>query len=209
MLKIKFIFNYILLTSILYQKISSQHLPQDQLGGWGEKPITNPPSEDYELSFFSAEKYLSSEGYDLSEIDLIPIGFFTQSNIGTNYRLILAVKKKSDSTPTLYDIHFRKLGVNDMKIISSENPSDSSEELSEKNKKKMKAAIMKYYFEKLYKVSQMDIQYEYHNMDGLNKYGIYDVEVELKDDKDTINKRLIIVYRNDKTFTVEQELNED
>ena len=47
----------------------------------------------------------------------------------------------------------------------------------------MKIAIIKYYFEKLYKVSQLEIQYEYHNFNGLNKYAIYDVEVELKHEK--------------------------
>ena len=70
----------------------------------------------------------------------------------------------------------------------------------------MKDAIIKYFFEKLYKVSQLNIQYEYHNINGLNKYAIYDAEVELKNDKGSTNKRLIIIYRNDKTFTVEQEL---
>ena len=73
----------------------------------------------------------------------------------------------------------------------------------------MKAAIMKFYFEKLYKVSNMDIKYEYHNINGLNQYAIYDVESELKNDKESFNRRMIIVYRNDKTFRVEQELIEN
>ena len=206
MLQISSIFKYILLISLFYQKIQSQHISQELLGGWGEKPILEPHSKEYELSFITIQKYLSQEGYDLNETDVIPLGFFTQSNIGINYRLLLAVKKKSDTTPTIYDIQLRKIGLNDMKIIVSQNPEDSSEELSQKDQKKMKDAIIKYCFEKLYKVSQLNIQYEYHNINGLNKYAIYDAEVELKNDKGSTNKRLIIIYRNDKTFTVEQEL---
>ena len=206
MLQISSIFKYILLISLFYQKIQSQHISQELLGGWGEKPILEPHSKEYELSFITIQKYLSQEGYDLNETDVIPLGFFTQSNIGINYRLLLAVKKKSDTTPTIYDIQLRKIGLNDMKIIVSQNPEDSSEELSQKEQKKMKDAIIKYFFEKLYKVSQLNIQYEYHNINGLNKYAIYDAEVELKNDKGSTNKRLIIIYRNDKTFTVEQEL---
>ena len=206
MFKRKSISKYILLISLLYQNILCQQISTELLGGWGEKPISDPPSQDLELCIEATEKYLSSEGYDLNEMDVIPIGFFTQSNLGINYRLLSAVKKKSDTTPTIYDIRLRKIGANDMKIISNENPGDSSVELSEKDQKKMKIAIMKFYFEKLYKVSGLDIQYEYHNINGLNKYAIYDVEVELKNDKESVNKRVVVIYRNDKTFTVEQEL---
>ena len=206
MFKRKSISKYILLISLLYQNILCQQISTELLGGWGEKPISDPPSQDLDLCIEATEKYLSSEGYDLNEMDVIPIGFFTQSNLGINYRLLSAVKKKSDTTPTIYDILLRKTGTNDMKIISNENPGDSSVELSEKDQKKMKIAIMKFYFEKLYKVSGLDIQYEYHNINGLNKYAIYDVEVELKNDKESVNKRVVVIYRNDKTFTVEQEL---
>ena len=206
MFKRKSISKYILLISLLYQNILCQQISTELLGGWGEKPISDPPSQDLDLCIEATEKYLSSEGYDLNEMDVIPIGFFTQSNLGINYRLLSAVKKKSDTTPTIYDIRLRKTGANDMKIISNENPADSSVELSEKDQKKMKIAIMKFYFEKLYKVSGLDIQYEYHNINGLNKYAIYDVEVELKNDKESVNKRVVVIYRNDKTFTVEQEL---
>jgi hypothetical protein len=206
MFKRKSISKYILLISLLYQNILCQQISTELLGGWGEKPISDPPSQDLDLCIEATEKYLSSEGYDLNEMDVIPIGFFTQSNLGINYRLLSAVKKKSDTTPTIYDIRLRKTGTNDMKIISNENPGDSSVELSEKDQKKMKIAIMKFYFEKLYKVSGLDIQYEYHNINGLNKYAIYDVEVELKNDKEIVNKRVVVIYRNDKTFTVEQEL---
>ena len=206
MFKRKSISKYILLISLLYQNILCQQISTELLGGWGEKPISDPPSQDLDLCIEATEKYLSSEGYDLNEMDVIPIGFFTQSNLGINYRLLSAVKKKSDTTPTIYDIRLRKTGANDMKIISNENPADSSVELSEKDQKKMKIAIMKFYFEKLYKVSGLDIQYEYHNINGLNKYAIYDVEVELKNDKESVNKRVVVIYRNDKTFSVEQEL---
>ena len=206
MFKRKSISKYILLISLLYQNILCQRISTELLGGWGEKPISDPPSQDLELCIEATEKYLSSEGYDLNEMDVIPIGFFTQSNLGINYRLLSAVKKKSDTTPTIYDIRLRKTGTNDMKFISNENPADSSVELNEKDQKKMKIAIMKFYFEKLYKVSGLDIQYEYHNINGLNKYAIYDVEVELKNDKESVNKRVVVIYRNDKTFTVEQEL---
>ena len=206
MFKRKSISKYILLISLLYQNILCQQISTELLGGWGEKPISDPPSQDLDLCIEATEKYLSSEGYDLNEMDVIPIGFFTQLNLGINYRLLSAVKKKSDTTPTIYDIRLRKTGANDMKIISNENPADSSVEMSEKDQKKMKIAIIKFYFEKLYKVSGLDIQYEYHNINELNKYAIYDVEVELKNDKESVNKRVVVIYRNDKTFTVEQEL---
>ena len=206
MLKFKLIPKYILLITLLYENILSQRISPDLLGGWGEKPISDPPSKEFGLSINSTEKYLISEGYDLAEIDLIPIGFFTQSNLGINYRLLCGIKKKSDGTPTIYDIHFRKSGEDYMKIISNENPEHASINLSERDEKNLKNSIIKYYFEKLYNIVGMEIQYEYHNINGLYKYGIYDVKVELKNDEETVNKRVIIVYRNDKTFTVEQEL---
>ena len=205
-LQINSIFIKILLISLLYQNILSQRISKDLLGGWGEKPIPYPPSQDFELCIDTIEKYFTSEGNDLAELDIIPIGFFTQSNIGINYRIIIAMKKKSDSAPTIYDFLLRKSDKDYMKIISNQNPEESSVKLTEKEEKKMKNAIMKFYFEKLYKVSSYEIQYEYHNINGLNKYAIYDVNTELKNDKETVNKRLIIVYRNDKTFTVESEL---
>ena len=209
MLKINSIFIKILLISLLYQNILSQRISQDLLGGWGEKPLPDPPSQDFELCIDTIEKYFISEGNDLAELDIIPIGFFTQSNIGINYRLLIAMKKKSDLAPSIYDFLFRKSDKDYMKIISNQKPEESSVKLSEKDEKKMKTAIIKFYFEKLYKVSSYEIQYEYHDINGLNKYAIYDVNVELKNDKETVNKRVIIVYRNDKTFTVEAELIEN
>ena len=209
MLKINSIFIKILLISLLYQNILSQRISQELLGGWGEKPLPAPPSPDFELCIDTIEKYFISEGNDLAELDIIPIGFFTQSNIGINYRILIAMKKKSDLAPSIYDFLFRKSDKDYMKIISNQKPEESSVKLSEKDEKKMKTAIIKFYFEKLYKISSYEIQYEYHDINGLNKYAIYDVNVELKNDKETVNKRVIIIYRNDKTFTVEAELIEN
>ena len=209
MLKINSIFGKILLISLLYQDILCQRISTDLLGGWGEKPIPNPPSEEFELCIDIIEKYFISEGNELAELDIIPIGYFTQSNLGINYRVLIAMKKKSDEAPSIYDFILRKSDKDYMKIISNQNPEESSVKLSEKDEKKMKTAIIKFYFEKLYKVSNMEIQYEYHNINGLNKHVIYDVSAELKNDKETVNKRLMIVYRNDKTFNVESELIEN
>ena len=79
--------------------------------------------------------------------------------------------------------------------------------LSYKYKKILENAIAKFYFEKLYKVKEVEIQYEYHNFDGLNKYGVYDVVAQLENEKENFSKRMLVVYRNDKTFEVETELN--
>ena len=205
MLNKKSIPKYLLLITLLYQNIICQRISPELLGGWGEKSIIDT-SKDLELSINSTGKYLIQEGYDLSEIEIIPLGFFTQSNCGITYRLLCAVKKISDDSPTIYDIQLRKESDEYMKIISNKNPEDSSVELSKKDEKKMKNAIMKFYFDKLYTVEGLEIQYEYHNIDGLNKYVIYDVKADLKNDKETSNKRILIIYRNDKTFTVEHEL---
>ena len=83
---------------------------------------------------------------------------------------------------------------------------DSSIDISEKNKKKMEAAIMKYYIEKSYSIKEMEIEYEYHKLGGLYDYAIYDVIANLEIDDESVEKRLLIIYRNDRTFTVEEEL---
>ena len=71
----------------------------------------------------------------------------------------------------------------------------------------MEDSILKFYFDKLYTVKALEIQYEYHKLEGLYKYGIYDVLVKVgKKDDENITRRLLIIYRNDKTFTVELEL---
>ena len=119
------------------------------------------------------------------------------------------MKKKSDDAPTIFDIFTHKSN-NEIKMISSKNPDYSSTELSEKAINQMKNAILKYYFKDLYTITNLEIQYEYHNLAGLFNYAIYDVHVELskgnKNENENANKRVIIIYRNDKTFTVEKEL---
>ena len=94
-----------------------------------------------------------------------------------------------------------------MKMIYAKNPENSGKKLSDKDKKKLENAIIKFYFEKLYRVKEVEIQYEYHNFDGLNKYGVYDVVAQLEHEKENFSKRMLVVYRNDKTFEVETELN--
>ena len=116
------------------------------------------------------------------------------------------MKEKTSNVPTIYDINFHK-SKSEMKIIYAKNPENSGTNLSDKDKKKLENAVLKYYFEKLYKVKELEIQYEYHNFDGLNKYGVYDVIAQLENEKEKVSKRMIVVYRNDKTFEVETELN--
>ena len=79
-----------------------------------------------------------------------------------------------------------------MKIIYAKNPENSGTNLSDKDKNNL---------------FKLEIQYEYHNFDGLNKYGVYDVIAQLENEKEKVSKRMIVVYRNDKTFEVETELN--
>ena len=194
-----------ILLILLITSSYSQRLSRELLGGWNEKELTEK-DPDYLQTLQSVETYISEQGYSLDETDIIPFGFFKQKVNGVNYRILFAVKEKTSSTPTLYDINFHKSD-SEMKIIYSKNPEESGKNLSDKDKKKIKNAIIKYYFEKLYKVKEFEIQYEYHNFDGLNKYGVYDVIVELGNKKENISKRILIVLRNDKTFTVETELN--
>jgi len=194
----------LLIQILILSRTFCQKLSLELLGGWSEKEIAEKTS-DFETSLKIAEKYLESEGYSLDETDIMPFGFFKQTVNGINYRLLCAVKKKSDDTPTIYDIITHKSS-NDFKMISSKNPAYSSTNLSETEIKKMKNAIYKYYFEKLYTINNLEIQYEYHNFDGLNKYAVYDIIVELNNEKEHINRRILIIYRNDKTYTVENEI---
>ena len=99
---------------------------------------------------------------------------------------------------------------NELNIMSAHKPEYSeNDDLSERDKKKMENAIMKYYFEKEYTINELQIEYEYHKLGGLNNYAIYDVSAELKNEDENASKRLLIIYRNDKTFTVEEELLEN
>ena len=195
---------YFLFLSIISNITLCQKLSNELLSGWGEKVIVEK-NEDFIKVLEAAEKHLSSEGYDINEYDIIPFGFFKQSINIEKYRLICGVKKKSSSSPTIFDIHLNRSG-NEFKVLSSKNPEHSSSNMTKKDKKKLKDAIMKYYFSKLYIVKEFEIQYEYHKIDGLKNYGVYDVTAKLNGKDETFEKRVLIVYRNDKTFTVEAEL---
>ena len=197
---------FILLLIILFDISLNQKLAKESLGGWGEKIISNK-AEEYEKISEAYEKYLISEGYSYEETDFLPFGLFKQTSNGVNYRVLLAVKKKSSDSATIFDILMHKSN-SEIKIISSKNPYYTSTNISEKMKKKIQDAIAKFYFKELYIASNFEILYEYHKLSGLNDYAIYDIVAHLSNKEGNIDKRLLVVYRNDKTFTVEQELNE-
>ena len=198
-------FQNLLIISLIINIISCQKLSKDILGGWGEIKITNQ-SSIFSKVFESTEKYFVSEGYSLDETDILPFGFFKQTLGGINYRLLCAVKKKSSDTPTIYDIILHQSN-NEFKIVSTKKPDYSSSNMSRKDKNKMEDAILKFYFDKLYTVKALETQYEYHKLDGLYKYAVFDIIAKVgKKNEENITKRLLIIYRNDKTFTVEKEL---
>ena len=207
MFNIKYFFPNISLVILLIILTSckSQRLSHELLGGWNEKELTEQ-EPDYLLTLQSVETYISEQGYSLDETDIIPFGFFKQIVNGINYRILFAVKEKTSNVPTIYDINYHK-AKSEMKMIYAKNPENSGKKLSDKDKKKLENAIIKFYFEKLYRVKEVEIQYEYHNFDGLNKYGVYDVVAQLENEKENFSKRMLVVYRNDKTFEVETELN--
>ena len=207
MFNIKYFFRNISIAILLIILTSckSQRLSHELLGGWNEKELTDR-EPDYLLTLQSVETYISEQGYSLDETDIIPFGFFKQIVNGINYRILFAVKEKTSNVPTIYDINYHK-AKSEMKMIYAKNPENSGKKLSDKDKKKLENAITKFYFEKLYKVKEVEIQYEYHNFDGLNKYGVYDVVAQLENEKENFSKRMLVVYRNDKTFEVETELN--
>ena len=198
---------FLLLLTILFNISLTQKLAKESLGGWGEKIISDK-TEEYEKISEAYEKYLISEGYSHEETDFLPFGLFKQTSNGVNYRVLLAVKKKSSDSATIFDILMHKSN-NEIKVISSKNPDYTSTNISEKMKKKIKDAIAKFYFKELYIASNFEIQYEYHKLSGLNDYAIYDIVAHLSNKEGNIDKRLLVVYRNDKTFTVEQELKEN
>ena len=197
----------ILLISLIINISLCERLSNEFLEGWGEKVISED-NKDYLKILEIVENYFSlEEGYSLDETEILPFGFFKQTVNGINYRLLCTVKKKSDQTPTIYDIMTHKHN-NEFKVLSANKPEDSSSNLSEKDKKSMETAIVKYFFEKLYTLKEMEIEYEYHKLGGLYNYAIYDVIANLENEDENVEKRLLIVYRNDKTFTVEQDLKE-
>ena len=207
MFNIKYFFRNIsiVILLIILTSYKSQRLSHELLGGWNEKELTDR-EPDYLLTLQSVETYISEQGYSLDETDIIPFGFFKQIVNGINYRILFAVKEKTSNVPTIYDINYHK-AKSEMKMIYAKNPENSGKKLSDKDKKKLENAIIKFYFENLYKVKEVEIQYEYHNFDGLNKYGVYDVVAQLENEKENFSKRMLVVYRNDKTFEVETELN--
>ena len=201
----KKIIQNLLIISLIINISLCQKLQKDLLGGWGEIKITNQSSV-FSKVFEATEKYFISEGYSLDETDILPFGFFKQTLDGINYRLLCAVKKKSSDTPTIYDIILHQSN-NELKIVSTKKPDYSSSNMSPKDKNKMEDAILKYYFDKLYTVKALETQYEYHKLDGLYKYAVFDILAKVgKKNDENITKRLLIVYRNDKTFIVEKEV---
>ena len=200
-------FKKFLLISIIINISLCERLSNEFLEGWGEKVISED-TQDYPKILEIVENYFTlEEGYSLDETEILPFGFFKQTVNGINYRLLCTVKKKSDQTPTIFDIMTHKHN-NEFKVLSAKKPEDSSSELSEKDKKSMETAIVKYFFEKLYTLKEMEIEYEYHKLGGLYNYAIYDVIAKLENEDENVEKRLLIVYRNDRTFTVEQDLKE-
>ena len=197
--------NLLIISLLIINIISCQKLSKDILGGWGEIKINNQ-SSIFSKVFETAEKYFVSEGYSLDETDILPFSFFKQTLNGINYRLLCAIKKKSSDSSIIYDILLHQSN-NELKIISTKNPDySSSNNMSIKDKNKMEDAILKYYFDKLYTVKAVEVQYQYQKLDGLYKYAVLDVLAKVGKKDENLTKRLLIVYRNDKTFTVETEL---
>jgi len=198
--------NYLLI-AITLKVFLCQRLSHELLESWGEKTLSET-TPHYSEILETIEKYLGKEeGYTLDETDIIPFGFFKQTINGINYRVLIAVKKKSSETPTIYDIIVHNHN-DEFKVISSKILDDSSVDISEKDKKKLESAVLKYFLEKEYNLIELEIEYQYHNLGGLYNYAVYDVIANLENDDENVNKRLIIVYRNDRTFTVEEEMKE-
>ena len=201
----KHIVNNYILIAIIFNIITCQKLSNDLLETWGEKTICEKTQYFSDILEIVENYFVKEEGYSLEETDIIPFGFFKQTINGINYRLLCAIKKKSSDTPTIFDIIIHKHN-NEFKLVSSKSLEDSSIDMTEKNKKKMEAAIMKYYINEAYNVKEFEIEYEYHNLGGLYNYAIYDVIASLEVDDESVEKRVLIIYRNDRTFTVEEEL---
>ena len=197
-----------ILISLIINISLCERLPNQFLESWGEKIISEKTPDYSEIVDIVEKYYVTEEGYSLDETEIIPFGFFKQTVNGINYRLLCAIKKKTELTPTIYDIMLHKHN-NVFKVLSAKSLEESSTDMSEKDKKKIETSIVKYYFEKLYTVKEMEIQYEYHKFGGLYDYAVYDLIAKLKnEDDENVEKRLLIVYRNDRTFTVELELKE-
>ena len=134
-------FKQFLLISIIINISLCERLSNEYLEGWGEKVI-NEDTQDYSKILEIVENYFTlEEGYSLDETEILPFGFFKQTVNGINYRLLCTVKKKSDQTPTIFDIMTHKHN-NEFKVLSSKKPEDSSSELSEKDKKTWKEQLL-------------------------------------------------------------------
>lgn len=198
------IIKFFLFINCLINNFLCERLSDNLLGGWSEK-ICNEETKDYSTVMGNVENYLVNDGYSLDSYDLIPIGFFKQIANGINYRMIIFVKKKSSLSAQIYDIQLHKNG-NDIKILSSTNPDYSSMENTKRTLSQIKDAVAKYYSTTEFEISNVEIQYEYHNIEGLHDYAIFDVTANLKSKESSPSKRLLIVYRNDRTFVAEKEL---
>lgn len=64
----------------------------------------------------------------------------------------------------------------------------------------MEDAILKYYFDKLYTVKALEIQYQYQKLDGLYKYAIFDVLAKVGKKDENKNKRLLLFIEMIKFF---------
>ena len=188
----------------------SQKISDDLLGGWGEKVITEK-SKDYKTVLELASNYFTENEGSLDENEIVPLGFFkrivNESN-KINYRFICGFKSKDSKSTTLYDIQFLKSD-DDLQLLTTNTLSDASDIITlERSLKNLKNSILKYYFGKDYEISDVEIQYQYDNIEGLNDYAVFDVSCNLSKKDEKLSKRLLVVYRNDRTFEVEAELNE-
>ena len=204
----KKLISFIILLSFLSSTLSEK-ISNDLLGGWGEKVITIT-NKDYKTVLELASNYFTENEGSLEENEIVPLGFFkrivNESN-KINYRFICGFKSKDSKSTTLYDIQFLKSD-EDLQLLTTNSLSDSSITTVERSLNSIKNAIMKFYFGKDYKISDVEIQYQYDNIEGLNKYAVFDVICNLSKKDEKLEKRVLIVYRNDRTFEVEAELNE-
>ena len=200
--------SFIILLSFLSITLSEK-ISDNLLGGWGEKVITIT-NKDYKTVLELASNYFTENEGSLDENEIVPLGFFkrivNESN-KINYRFICGFKSKDSKSTTLYDIQFLKSD-EDLQLLTTNSLSDSSITTVERSLTSLKNAIMKFYFGKDYKISDVEIQYQYDNIEGLNKYAVFDVTCNLSKKDEKLEKRVLVVYRNDRTFEVEAELNE-
>ena len=204
----KKLFSLIILFSFLSISLS-ERVSNELLGGWGEKVITEK-CKDYKTVLGLSSNYFTENEGSLEENEIVPLGFFkriVKDSNKINYRFICGFKSKDSKSTTLYDIQFLKSD-EDLQLLTTNTLSDSSITTVERSLNSIKNAIMKFYFGKDYKISDVEIQYQYDNIEGLNKYAVFDVICNLSKKDEKLEKRVLIVYRNDRTFEVEAELNE-